>query len=77
MDWMSMLMNARIRDIGGGVLGDVLGVHIVAGKMSITVDNDVEDEEGPEDPDEEELDPTEEIPKPTPLRAVAGGPLNA
>ena len=81
MDLLSMLMNAKIRDVDGDEIGDVIGVHIAGGKMIVTVDDDLELEDG-DDPDggeevdeddEHELDNTEEVPKPTPLRAVAGG----
>ena len=84
MDMLSMLMNARIKDMDGDEIGEVLGVHIVMGKLYITVDMELDDgeeddpdggEEVDEDDtdDEHELDNTEEVPKPIPLRAVAGG----
>lgn len=81
MDLLSMLMNAKIRDMDGDELGDVMGVHIAGGKLYVTVDTDFGDEyeEDPDggeeldEEDEEELDNAEEIPKPIPFRAVAGG----
>ena len=81
MDLLTMLMNARIKDMDGDEIGEVIGVHIAMGKRYIAVDMELDDgeeddpdggEEVDED-DERELDNTEEIPKPTPLRAVAGG----
>lgn len=81
MDLLSMLMNAKIRDMDGDEIGDVIGIHIGGGKLVVTVDDEIElDEEDGDDPDggeeiddEHELDNIEEVPKPTPLRAVAGG----
>lgn len=75
-----MLMNAKIKNMDGDEIGEVLGVHIAMGKLCITVDMELDEEEeddpdgGEEvDGDEEELDNTEEVPKPIPLRAVVGG----
>jgi hypothetical protein len=81
MDLLSMLMNAKIRNMDGDEIGDVIGIHIGGGKLVVTVDDEIElDEEDGDDPDggeeiedEDELDNTEEVPKPVPLRAVAGG----
>ncbi len=80
MDLLSMLMNARIRDMDGDEIGEVIGIHIAMGKLCISVDMELDDGEEEDDPDdgeeiddEEELDNTEEVPKPVPLRAVAGG----
>ena len=79
MDSLSLLMNARIRDINDDEIGEVIGLHLVMGKLYIVVDMGQADE-GEDDPDggeeiddEHELDNTEEVPKPTPLRAVTGG----
>ncbi len=80
MDMLSMLMNARIKDMDGDDIGEVFGVHIVGGKLYVTMDTGFENEEE-EDPDggeeidegERELDNTEEVPKPLPLRVMAGG----
>jgi len=58
MDMLSMLMNAKIKDVDGNEVGDVFGVHITGGKMFVTVDIDTDDEE--EDPDGgERKDPPE------------------
>lgn len=50
MDMLSMLMNARIRDVDGDEIGEVIGIHIAMGKMFISVDMELDDEDG-EDPD--------------------------
>jgi len=81
MDLLSMLMNAKIRDMDGDEIGDVIGIHIGGGKLIVTVDDEFileEDEDDPDggeeiDEDEGELDNTEEVPQPVPLRALAGG----
>jgi len=84
MDTMSMLQNARVRDMDGDEIGEVFGVSIIGGKMMITIDIiaiEMDDEDG-DDPDggeeidvddEEELDPKKETGNTVPLRAVAGG----
>jgi hypothetical protein len=38
MELLSMLMNAKIRDMDGDEIGEVLGVHFSAGRLSLTVD---------------------------------------
>ncbi len=81
MDVMSMLQNAKVRDMEGQDLGEVFGVSIVGGKMMLTIDIEVvgefeDDPDGGEEVDgdaEREIDNTEEVPKPMPLRAIAGG----
>lgn len=50
MDWMSLLMNARVRDMDGDEFGEVIGFHFYGGKLSITIDVELDDEE--EDPDD-------------------------
>ena len=50
MDLLSMLMNAKIRDMDGDEVAEVVGVHLVQGKLSITIDMELEDEG--EDPDD-------------------------
>ena len=51
MELLSMLMNAKIRDMDGDEIGEVLGVHFSAGRLSLTVDFEgIELEE--EDPDD-------------------------
>ncbi len=79
MDMLSMLMNARIKDMDGDDIGEVFGVHIVGGKLFVTMDSGLgyEEEGDPDggeeiDEEERELDNTEEVPKPVLLRAVAG-----
>lgn len=81
MDTLSMLANAKITDLDGDDIGEVIAVHYVNGKLYLSVDTMLNDEEE-DDPDggeeideddERELDTTEEVPRPTPLRAVAGG----
>ncbi len=81
MELLSMLMNARITDMAGDEVGEVIAIHIAMGKLYISVDTmldngEEDDPDGGEEIDEDderELDNTEEVPKPTPLRAVAGG----
>jgi len=80
MDLLSMLMNAKIRDMDGDEIGDVIGIHIGGGKLILTVDDEIEfeDEDDPDggeeiDEDDKELDNTKEVPQPIPLKAVAGG----
>jgi hypothetical protein len=74
MDLLSMLMNARIRDMDGDEIGEVLGVHIAMGKLYITVDMELDD--GDEDPDDGEK---EDIPEDDAsnivekIHAIAGG----
>jgi len=80
MDTLSMLSNAKISDMDGDDIGEVVGVHFVNGKLYLTVDTelDLESETDPDggqeiDEDKRELDNTEEVPKSTRLRALAGG----
>ncbi len=82
MDWMSMLMNARILDEDGDEVGEVVGVTINGGKMILSTDIDFEliydfdDPDGGEEideddeDDEEELDPKKETGNVEPLRMV-------
>ena len=81
MDIMSMLASAQVTDMDGNELGDVVAIHIVGGKLLLTIDFDIEDfevddpdggQEVDDDEDEHELDNTEEVPRPIPLRAVGG-----
>lgn len=51
-DLLSMLMNAKIRDMDGDVIAEVLGVHFSAGKLSLTVDIEGYDEDEDEEPDD-------------------------
>jgi len=49
MDLLSMLMNAKIRDVDGYSVGEVIAVHITMGKLVLTIDIESDDED--EDPD--------------------------
>ncbi len=52
MDLLSMLMNAKIRDMDGDEIGEVIEVQICGGKLEIMMDLisvDLEDEEDPDD----------------------------
>lgn len=48
MDLLSMLMNARVQDLDGIEVSEVISVHLTGGKLYITID--VEGEH--EDPDD-------------------------
>jgi hypothetical protein len=43
MDMMSALMNARILDVEGNVVGDVLSFTVLGSRLFITADIEVED----------------------------------
>lgn len=81
MDTLSLVSNARVKDLDGDDIGEVVGIHYVNGKLYITIDTEIDfDGEGDPDGGEEvdadakpELDTTEEVSKPTLLRSVAGG----
>lgn len=49
MDLLSMLMNAKVRDMDGDEIGDVIGVHIAGGKLSVTIDIEGIEVEDPDD----------------------------
>ena len=51
MELLSMLMNAKITDMDGDEIGEVIGVHIAMGKLNITMNVELDDEEE-EDPDD-------------------------
>lgn len=53
MDLLSMLQNAKVIDLNGDELGDVVGVNIAEGKLTIEISMVVEGE----DDGEEEEDP--------------------
>ena len=55
MDLLSMLVNAKIRDLAGDEIGEVVGVHITGGKLLVTVDTDGEDEGDPDDGTKEDI----------------------
>lgn len=80
MDIMSMLQNAKVRDMDGDEIAEVFGVSIIGGKMMITIDiigeldYDEDDPDGGEEIDEDDgadIDPNKEVPIPQPLRMVA------
>lgn len=50
MDLLSMLMNAKVRDMDGDEFGEVIGVHLAGGKLSITIDVELDEEDA--DPDD-------------------------
>ena len=51
MDMLSMLINARIMDVDGDEIGEVIGIHIAIGKLWIMVDIEGIEVEDGEDPD--------------------------
>ena len=68
MDLMSMIANAKITDCDGNEIGTVFGIHIIGGKMTISIDE--EDvlivEEDPDGGEKIPVDkPTESENKPT------------
>ncbi len=83
MDLLTMLMNARIKDMDGDEIAEVIGIRIAMGKLYITVDMELDDGEYEEDDPnggeeidgdgEKKPDETEETPQPVQLRAVVGG----
>ncbi len=52
MSLLSMLENAIVQDLDGAAFGYVLGISIVAGRLTLTVDVDGE---GPDDPEREDI----------------------
>lgn len=66
MDLLSMLMNAKVKDVQGEDVGEVFGVHIAGGRLVVTVDVEVEYEEDPDGGEEEDI-PEDDI---GPLRLV-------
>ncbi len=69
MDLLSMLQNAKIRDIDGFELGTVVAVHITGGKLTLVVDPEIDDEIDPDGGEEEDI-PAGELVR---LKAMAGG----
>ena len=55
MDLLSMLMNAKIRDMDGDNLGDVIGVHIAGGKLWVSVDIEGIEVEDPDDGEKDDI----------------------
>ena len=43
MDLLSMLMNAKIKDMDGGDIGEVVAIHYVNGKLHLSVDTELEE----------------------------------
>ncbi len=80
MDLLSLLIQARVCDIDGALIGEVLEINITAGKLEIMIDAEADDDEDEEDPDDgskEEIPEDDASKAATPkLRAVAGGKGN-
>ena len=57
MDVLSLLSQAVVKDMDGVELGRVIGVHFVAGKMMVTINMTVFEEEsdGPDDGEKEDI----------------------
>lgn len=55
MDLLSMLMNAKVRAMDGDEVGEVIGVHLAMGKLSITIDIELDDIEDPDDGAKEDI----------------------
>jgi len=54
MDLLSMLMNAKVRDVSGYEVGEVIAIHLAMGKLCVTVDIEL-DNEDPDDGEKEEI----------------------
>ena len=76
MDLLSLLMNARVCDLDGALIAEVVEVNITAGKMELMIDVEADDDED-EDPDDgaKEDIPEDDASKAEPAkeRLVAGG----
>lgn len=77
MDLLSMLQNARIRDMEGDEIGEVTEIRIYGGRLEIMMDLitlEADDEEDPDDGSKEDIpeDDASKVASPK-LRAVAGG----
>ena len=76
MDIMALLSQAKVNDMDGVELGDVMGIHIVAGKMVVSINMTILDDDDDDDPDDGEK---EDIPEDDAgnvvqnIRAIAGG----
>lgn len=68
MDLLSMLQNAKIKDIDGFEIGIVVAVHISGGKLTLVVDPELDDEIDPDGGDEEDVPEGELVS----LKAVVG-----
>lgn len=69
MDLLSMLQNAKIRDIDGFEIGIVVAVHITGGKLTLVVDPELDDEIDPDGGEEEDAPEGELVT----LKALSGG----
>ena len=76
MDVLALLSHAIVKDDNGVELGTVKGIHFVEGKMLLSIDMTLFDEEDDDDPDDGEK---EDIPEEDAsnvvqdIRAIAGG----
>ncbi len=63
MELLSMLMNARITDMAGDEVGEVIAIHIAMGKLYISVDTmlDNGEEDDPDGGEEIEKNNSENI----------------
>ena len=55
MDLLSMIMNAKLKDMDGNDVGEVIGLHIAMGKAYITVDPNMEEDDDPDDGEKEDI----------------------
>ncbi len=55
MDMMTMIMNAKITDMGGEEVGDVVSIHIVGCKMFITANMGYDIEEDGDDGEKDDI----------------------
>lgn len=80
MDLLSMLQNAKIRDMDGDEIGEVIEIQICGGKLEIMMDLitlEDDDEEDPDDGAKEDIPEDDASKAVTPkLRAVTGGKGN-
>lgn len=51
MDLLSMVLNARLLDMEGNEVGEVIGIHIAMGKLFLSVDLELADEDHGGGPD--------------------------
>ncbi len=59
MDVLTLLSQAKVKDGDGVELGDVTGIHFVDGKMEVTINfslfDDDDEEDDPDDPEKEDI----------------------
>ncbi len=76
MDVLSMLMNAKAKTVDGSDLGEVIGIHFALGRMVVTIDLELDDEEDPDDGEKEDIPEDDaskiEFPKIVAMRRTAG-----